>query len=392
MDAKHFNMLAIAAAVSLVTAGIVHSAYDTWTAEKVEGERLFPDFDNDAASITRVTLTKGKETFTFDKNKSGNWSFTERGGYPVDGKKVRELLVKIARAELVEAKTRDPKRYNLLELGDPKKKDAKASFVRLSNAADKTIAELIVGKRRASAFGAGKSGSYVRRPGNPQTWLTNTVIRVPFDVSDWVKPVFFQMPLDKVRSVQLTPPDGAPVTLVLEAAPQSATKANAKDKKTANKTKKNELKPEPKFKFAAVPEGKKAKKGVDATVMVKALETLEMTDVRKAAEAKVPKNAVRIPAIVETQDGLKLEAAVLKIGENDRWVSFKVLQDGKDKKFARQLKEKLAGWQFKIADWRSRQIFKTAAEMFENKPAEEPAIKTPETDGRTPPLSPLPKQ
>ena len=78
------------------------------------GEKLFPAFDKDANQVGRLSLRRGKETFTFNKTKDG-WTFSERGDYPVESDKVRELLVRIAKAELVEAKTRDPKRYDLLE-------------------------------------------------------------------------------------------------------------------------------------------------------------------------------------------------------------------------------------------------------------------------------------
>lgn len=361
MEAKHFNMLAIAAVASLVTAGIVHSSYDTWTAEKLEGERLFPDFDKDAVAVGQVFLQKGKQTFTFNRGQDGNWSLAERGGYPVEGKKVRELLAKIVRAELVEAKTRDPERYDLIELGDPTKADATATLVRMSDGAGKMIGELVVGKRRASAFGAGKSGSYVRRPGNPQSWLSSTVIQIPFDVADWVETVFFRMPLAKIKSLQLTPPDGQSVDLVRETPATPAGEA-AKDGKPAAKP------PEPKFKFATLPQGKQLKQNVDATVIVKGLETLELTDVRKLADAKVPDDAVRIAAVVETDDAMKLEATVLRIGGDDRWVSIKVLEDGNNAEQAAKLKGAVDGWQFKIPDWRSRQVFKTAAEMFEDEP------------------------
>ena len=349
MNAKQFNILAIAAAVSLVTAGIVHSAYDTWSVETVTGEKLFEAFDDDASRVSSLMLRKGKDVFTFKKDDAGGWSITERGGYPADPKKVRELLVKLARAELVEAKTGDPKRYKLLDLGDPTKEDSGSTLVRMNDSGDKVVGEVVIGKERISAFGRGKSGSYVRRPGKDQTWLTNVGLKPSMTVSDWVQPVFFRMALGEMSSLTLDPPDGDPVKIVTDPAKKET------------------------FKFQAIPEGKKTKSGVDATVMIKAIETLEMTDVRKAASAKVPKDAVTISADLETTDAMKLRFKVLKIGENDRWLSIDVLDDGKKKDVAEKLKADLAGWQFKIADWRSRQMFKTAAEMFEDKPQPKPA-------------------
>ncbi len=349
MNAKQFNILAIAAVVSLVTAGLVHSAYDTWTVETVGGEKLFPSFDQDAKQVAKVSLRKGKQAFTFAKKDGGNWVLAERGDYPVKSENVRKLLVEIARAELAEAKTRDPKRYDLLELGDPEKDGASATLVKLSDAAGKTVGELVVGKRRVSAFGRGKTGSYVRRPGQDQTWLTNTEIRTTMDVSDWVDPIFFKMPLQRFKSLVLEPPGAAPVNIIVD------------DKKKDS------------FKFEALPEGKTTKKGVDATVMIKALETLEMTDVRKTSTDKPPKGSQTISAVLETKDKMKLKFAVLKIGENDRWLSVDVLEDGEKADEAKKLRKELSGWQFKIADWRSRQVFKTATEMFANKVVKEPA-------------------
>lgn len=343
MDAKHFNVLAIAAVVSLVTAGIVHSAYDTWSTETVSGKKLFPAFGSDANQVGQLVLRKGKDTFTFDKTKDG-WTFAERGGYPVDAGKVRELLVRVARAELVEAKTRDPKRYNLLELGDPEKDDAKSTLVRLGDADGKAIGDFVVGKRRVSAFGRGKTGSYVRRPGDDQSWLTNVELKTSFDVSDWVEPVFFKMPAADITTLTLQTPDGGDVKLVVD------------DRKKNT------------FKFESVPQGKKLKSGIDASIIAKGLETLELTDVRKAADAKPAKGEQKIPVLLETKDGMKLRVAVLKIGEDERWVSVEVLEDGKSKDLAKDLRSRLGGWQFKIADWRARQVFKTAAEMFEAEP------------------------
>ena len=38
------------------------------------------------------------------------------------------------------------------------------------------------------AFGGNKSGTYVRKPGDAQTWLANAELDVAVDVKDWVRP------------------------------------------------------------------------------------------------------------------------------------------------------------------------------------------------------------
>ena len=360
MDTKSFNLLAIAAVASLVTAGLVHSAYDSWTVENVSGEKLFPGFDRGANQVGQLALQQGEKKLEFHKVKD-KWTIANRGGYPAKTESVQQLLVRVARAELVEAKTKDPERYGLLELEDPTGKDAKSIMLKLSDNDGKAIGDLVIGKRRQSAFGQGRSGVYVRRPGNDQTWLTNVSLRPTFDVSDWVDPVFFRIGDEKVKSLTLQTPDGGDVKIVAE------------EKKGDKK--------EDVHKFAALPEGKKLKKDIDASVIVRGLQTFEMTDVRKRADVKLPKHAIKIPAMIETEKGMKLQAELVRIGEDNRWLSFKVIDDGSDAKVAKSFRDKLDGWQFKIADWRSRQVFKTFDEMFGDKPPAAPVKPDASTSG-----------
>ena len=40
-----------------------------------------------------------------------------------------------------------------------------------------TVGEVVLGKKRQEALSTGKAGTYVRKPGDPQTWLTNAELR-----------------------------------------------------------------------------------------------------------------------------------------------------------------------------------------------------------------------
>ena len=100
---------------------------------------------------------------------------------------MRALLVKLAGAELVESKTRNKDRYALLELEDPAAKDAKSRLLRLLDDKGGVIAEAVIGKKRFDAFGGSKSGTYVRKPGDAQTWLSNADLDVSVAVRDWVQ-------------------------------------------------------------------------------------------------------------------------------------------------------------------------------------------------------------
>ena len=131
----------------------------------------------------QIEIKQGDKTLALARDKDG-WPLSDRGGYPVKADAVRALLVKLADAELVEPKTRNQERYALLELEDPKGKDAKSRLVRLLDDKGAVLAEAIVGKKR-SAVGGSKGGTYVRKPGDEQTWLSNADLDLA--VRDWVQ-------------------------------------------------------------------------------------------------------------------------------------------------------------------------------------------------------------
>ncbi|HUS98267.1 MAG TPA: DUF4340 domain-containing protein [Hyphomicrobiaceae bacterium] len=371
MEPKHFNMLAIAAVVSLVAAGVVHGAYNNWSTEVMSGRKLLPSLDKTATKVGGIALQRGKTVLTLVRKDKG-WVLQERGGYPVDQAKISQLLVDLASAEIVEPKTKVAERYALLELEDPAKDDAKSTLVRMSDAKGKAIAGVVLGKRKIGAFGQGKAGTYVRLPGDPQTWLTNANVRATVEIYDWVDPVFFRMDPSKVVSMKFELPGGPAVSVVADAAKKGD------------------------FKLAGLPDGLKVKDGLAVSNIVTSLKTLELLDVRKLEKPATGKDVT--PAVLETATGMKLDIRLRK-EKTDRWISIRVAAPGSNAEAAKAMQQKVDGWEFKVADWRVRQTFKEAAELFERiKPEPQPATKAPpETptkepdDGRTPVMPQLPK-
>lgn len=344
MEPKHFNLLAVAAVVSLVAAGVVHSASNDWSTEKVDGQKLFPDLGASADRVGSIVVQKGKDKLTFEKQGKG-WAVKERSDYPVNVSKIRQLLVELETAELVEPKTRVKERYELLELGDPTKEGANSTLVALDDAKGKSIAQVVIGKRKVAAFGTGNAGTYVRQPGNPQTWLANANVRAPTDVSDWVDPVFFRIDPKTIKSLSITAPKAQIFEIIVDEVKKGT------------------------FKFTAVPDHHKLKSGVSATNMVTALKTLELLDVHKID--KLPAGDGIFAAMLETMDGMKIDFRV-RPEKTDRWISLAVVADGKDKKAADAVRAATKGWEFKIASWRARQTFKEPKELFEPVKAPEP--------------------
>lgn len=352
MQPKHFNMLALSAVISLIAAGVVHSSYNSWTDDTVTGKRLFPSLETKGDATDQIVIQKGEEKLTLKKSPDGKiWSIVERAGYPVDGQKVRELVVKLGQTELIERKTGKEKLHGQLDLGDPKVKDADAKLVRLTDKDNKSIAELVVGKERRGAFGAGKAGTYVRVPGDPQTWLAKLELKAPTSVDDWVKPVFFKFDEKKMKSLAVKQGDAVIYQL------------GAKDKKPGE------------FDLVNVPTDKKKQKKLRISDLVNGIRTLEMIDVRAAGVADGKPD---MTADIEMADGAKYRVG-MKREKKKRWMTVAVLADGKDAAASKKLAADSKGWAFEIADWRADQTFKKSDEIFEVVKVEAPKMSVPPT-------------
>lgn len=365
MQPRQFNILALSAVISLVAAGVVHSSYNSWNDDVVTGQRLFPSLERQGDATGHIFIQKGEEKLTLKKSADGKvWSLVERDGYPVDANKVRKLVVSLGQAELIERKTNSEKLYGQLDLGDPAAKDADAKLVRLSDKDNKTIAEVVIGKERRGAFGAGKAGTYLRVPGNPQTWLAQLELDASTGVDDWVKPVFFRVEEDKIKSLKVSQGDAVVYSLGL------------KDKKPGE------------FKLVDIPADKKPNEKLRIADLINGIRTLEMTDVRKAGDGDAKPD---MTADIEMADGAKFRVG-MKREKKKRWMTVAVLADGKDAEAGKLVKAG-KGWAFEIADWRADQTFKKADEVFEVVKVEAPKMSLPPKTGNAaaPALAPAQK-
>lgn len=337
MKPKSFAALAVVTVFALAIALSTYATQNRWSQAQATGAALFPGFAAQASNVARIELKQGDKALTLTRDKD-RWTLTDRAGYPAKSEPVRALLVKLARAELVEGKTRNKDRYALLELEDPTAKDAKSRQLRLLDDKGGVIAEAIIGKKRFDAFGNSKSGTYVRKPGDAQTWLSNADLDVPVTVRDWVLPGIFDIPAAKIAKVTIEIPGEEPLTITRDAA--DATK----------------------FTLVAIPDGKKLKEGAGVDAIVRAAGNIELDDVRKPAAA--PAGEVSTVKL-EADGGLAVTLKLRKEGE-DTWVSVEATgAEGDAKKTADEITARAQGWEFKVPAYKAQSILKRRADLFE---------------------------
>ena len=78
-------------------------------------------------------------------------------------------------------------------------------------------------------LGTGKSGTYVRKPGDPQTWLANAELDASAAAKDWLKTSVFTADAAKISRVTIEIPGEQPLRIERQAAP-------AKDDKDAKQS------------------------------------------------------------------------------------------------------------------------------------------------------------
>jgi hypothetical protein len=348
MTPRNFLYLAIAAALSVLFAVVSYASNNQWSTGKAAGEKLFPSLSNDLSKVAGVQIRQGDDSVTLEKS-GASWGVKDRSGYPVDFTKLRALLVGLSEAELLEPKTRRHDRYAALELEDPADKGAKSRLVRLTGEKGAMLAEVVLGKKKFEVFGANKSGTYVRKPGDPQTWLTNTELNASVSAKDWMRTNVLTLDAAKIIRVTIEIPGEQPLVMARE--------GNGADSKLA---------------FVGFPPAdKKLKEASAADGIARAIASIDLEDVRKLDAA--PKRDVVTVVKVESKDQPSVTLNFRKEGESN-WLSFSATGEGDVKAAAEELTQRTHGWEYKIADYKANAILKKRADLLEPPPQPAPAV------------------
>lgn len=337
MKPRTFAALVLVAGLALLFAVASYVSNNRWSQAKVSGAPLFPGLATEAGKIQKIEIKQGDKTLTLTRDKD-TWSLADRGGYPVKAEAVRALLVKLAEAELVEPKTRNKDRYALLELEEPTAKDAKSRDVRLLDDKGGVVAQAVIGKKRLEAFGASKGGTYVRKPGDAQTWLANTDLDTSLGVRDWALPHVMDLATVKISGITVEMPGEEPLKIERGAGDAGQ------------------------LALVGIPAGKKLKSGNDVEGISRAIAQIDLEDVRKLSAT--PAGDVSVVTI-KGEGGFLATLRIRKQGE-DYWLSLSAAGTGEnEKKLADDITRRTQGWEYKIPASKAQAILKRRADLLE---------------------------
>ncbi len=297
MSPKSFLALLVLTLASIGLAGYSLATRDVPEADVAIDRPLLPDLADRLDQVATIEVRTANRSMTA-RRQGDEWVVVEKDNYPADPEKVRRLVLGLAEMRILEAKTRDPERLARLELEPVDKKDAKSREVTLRTSDGTVLAKVVVGKRKYSLFGPGKSGSYVRLADSNQAWLVDRSIEVPEEPLDWFDRTILSLPSKQVAEVVLRA--GSPEALHI--------RRSAGD-------------PEH-FELVELPEGRRADPS-KLSQLAGTLGSISMLDVRPEKEKPLPEDAPK--ARFASFDGLEIEVTVGLFGEGDKqeyWLRF----------------------------------------------------------------------
>ncbi len=255
------------------------------------GAPLVPGLDGAINDIASVTLIGAEQTLTLARDDDG-WSVREKDGYAAEVSRVRELLLALADAQLLEEKTSNPENYAALGL------EAPTTIALAGDGFDERRVSIGNDARRGSA-------TYVRRGDEAATWLVSGSNSAQADPVSWVDPIIINVRGERIQSVSIAHEDGE--QLSIEKATRDETGYMVKD----------------------IPAGKELRYESIANAIGTSLANLRLEDVRAADSEESPlagdgEPLTRVRYL--TFDGLVLEASTFAQGET-RWVTFEASAD-----------------------------------------------------------------
>lgn len=257
------------------------------------GEALVPGLREAINEATQLRIVEAGDKVAVSLQRAdAGWTVLERGGYPADIAQVREYLIKLAEAKLIEPKTANPERHAVLGVEDVTAADAKGMRVELDG---KVNAKLVVG-----IFSSQGQGTFARRNDETQAWLVQGNLIPERQVAQWLAKDLLDIASDRIMRVSISR-EGKSFA-VAKTSPQQTN-----------------------YVVENLPAGRELLSEYEPNGIASVLAGLKFDDVAKA-ETVVPDPTSMIVATFQTFDGLNIELTGF-VSEGKQYASLKASVD-----------------------------------------------------------------
>jgi hypothetical protein len=320
MTRRTLLLLGTAAAAS-VSAAILLTPDSTEPPPSSATPLAFPGLAPRLANAQRIEVARHDGTLTIRRGAGDVWVLPAKADHPVRPERVRELLVGLTELRLTEPRTANPEMLERLGVEDPTRPGATSALLRVLDANDAPIAELVVGRRRMRVQGNVPESVYVRRPADNQAWLAEGRLPLDADPNLWIDRDIANIARERIRAATIH--RAGEGTLVLR---------RGRDLDAALAV----IEP------AETPELDE----ISVDEIARAFEFLTFLDVRAAAD--MPGDWLG-EAEFELTDNLRIAVAARKDGEN-LWVRLSARGDAE----AERLDARWRGWAYQVGQWKEK--------------------------------------
>ncbi len=332
--------------------------------------RLYPGLEARLNEVTAIAIVPPGGPAIHIEREGQDWKVRERWGYPADLSRIREALIKLARLERLEPKTRVPQRYARLGVQGPDENGGSGTEIRLMDKEGQVLTDLIIGKRA-------EGGGYVRPKDDAQSWLVAEHIVLATRPQDWLDKTLLQIPLERIGRVDRHPPGGPDFSVVHQAGKGST----------------DDLTLEP------IPEGRRPRPR-ELRRLASALGELRLTDVHPESQDRADGMPWDLTTYT-TRDGLIVEAHTRIVDRKAR-LRLSVHPDGaadatpeaRDRleKEATRLQKRFDGWTYEIPSYKATSLTLSLEAVTEPEQSETPKAAPPASQGKAMEAQPGPEK
>ncbi|MFT6833439.1 MAG: hypothetical protein ACJAZN_003624 [Planctomycetota bacterium] len=265
---KQSTVKFLAAATVIVAVGAM--AASKWRASGTQAsmadEPVLPVLQDRVNDVNSVVIESKDGAITLTRGGDG-WVLAEKDGYTANGAKVRELILALRDARVIEEKTANQERFDRLGLDDPGAADSTSKRVTMKAEGGDTIASLLIGDQRVAKGGPAPAANpnvtpgeqyYLHPEGDGPALLATGELRIDARPVGWIDQQLLDIGPDRIQGARVTHPNGA----VIEAA-----RAEMSDTE---------------LELIGIPEGMQPKEPSGTRPFLDALARLRFDDVQKA--------------------------------------------------------------------------------------------------------------
>jgi uncharacterized protein DUF4340 len=294
-------------------------------------DTLFPDLKSKINDVTLLVARNRDGSVNVRKSDAG-WVVTERSDYAANIGTLRELLLAIADAKIIERKTSDPEKYHLIGVNDPS--DEGSESVAISISGDGFEYKVILGTSAQTRY------RYVRLSTDPQSVLIDKNPNIPGDTSGWLADELVDIAAERVQRVIISHADGEEVVVEKQSADAGF------------------------FELTNIPAGRELSYSTVTNGIGAALADLKLDDVRPAPQQQ---STPVTTTTFQTFDGLRVTSSEYRDGDTI-WISIVAeptdVAEEEVQTETEKINQRLDGWQYAIPEYKANMLMRRFEDLL----------------------------